>query len=145
MKKIYALMFTMVFTTFSYSQLIRTELGETVKDSITIYQITEIEEYKDEYIIHAIKDEYHFRIKSNKESNCNCTNYNQLQVGKYFQLDIRNYGGANARTLYSTKYKGMGFCTQLYNNQWLCEYIYHNKHQYSQVLNLKGLCLVKTN
>lgn len=95
-----------------------------------------------EYIIHAVKDEYYFRIKSLKETESVCKKNQQLKVDKYYQLDIRNFSNVNNRTLYSTKYVAMGFCEVLENGQELCEYNPKVLNTFSQVLNLKELYLI---
>jgi hypothetical protein len=116
--------------------------SKVIKDSISIYKITLIEKDYKEYIIHAVKDEYHFRIKSSIAENI-CTNGEEIKLGHYYQLDIRDYEAENIRTLYSTKYQGMGFCQPLESGHSLCEYDPKVLNTFSQVLNLKGLCLMK--
>lgn len=116
--------------------------GIIVEDTINIYIIDTIEIFEDEYVIHAIRDEFHFRIKSKKVLTSGTNECILLTVGNSYQLDIRDYRNSKTRNLYSTEYKGMGFCEPLGNGEGLCEYNPMAPNTFSQVLNLKGLCLI---
>lgn len=115
--------------------------GYIIEDTISVYIIDSIEVFDDEYIIHATRDEFHFRIKSKKVLSSKTNECSLLKVGNSYQLDIRDYRNPKTRILYSTKYKGMGFCEPLGNGEGLCEHNPMQPNTFSQVLNLKGLCI----
>ncbi len=117
--------------------------GYVVEDTISVYIIDSIEVFDEEYIIHALRDEFHFRIKSKKVLSSKTNECSLLVVGNSYQLDIRDFRNPKTRILYSTIYKGMGFCEPLGNGEGLCEYNPMQPNTFSQVFNLNGLCLSK--
>ncbi|WP_289658954.1 hypothetical protein [Flavobacterium panacagri] len=115
------------------------------KDTVSVYIIKLIEERKKFYIIHALKDDYHFRIKSMKNSNeVNSKNGLYIIKGRTYQLDIRDFNNITRRTFYSSKFKDTEECmSYLSDGEYLCGYNPKSEEQYSQVLNLKGLYLIE--
>ncbi len=149
MIRIYYLL--LIFTLLNTNILIAQEVpidsividnGKIQKDTVRVYTITLIEESTDEYVIHAEREDFYFRVKSKKQSCANLKRCNTITVGKKYQLDVRDYNNKDSRSLYSTKFEGMGFCEPIGNGEALCEYD-PRFLRYSQVLNLKGLCLIK--
>jgi hypothetical protein len=132
-----------ILTTNVNSQEIILDNGKIIEDTLSVYKVIQIEDNNNEYIIHVVRDEYHFRIKSSKSDNL--VNYNCIEIkeGEFYQLDIRDFRLSETRSYYSSKYQGMGFCQPIGNGEFLCEFDNKSENQYSQVLNLKGLCLIK--
>lgn len=131
-----------IISSVVYSQNVNN--GKIQKDSTSLYTIKCIEDRDGYYIIHALKDEYHFRIKSLKNNEINLNNTVQIVEGGIYQLDIRDYKNSEKRIFYSTNFGDMGECTPYSNREeFLCGYNPSSETQYSQILNLKDLCLIK--
>ncbi len=127
----------------SYAQKIQPDInfGEIQKDTVSIYNIVLIEDRVNEFIIHVVRDKFYFRIKSLKSNLTEDVSCELIKVNKEYQLDIRDFKNQNIRILYSTELGDMGEYTPYSNNaEFLYGYNPRSENQYSQVVNLKGLC-----
>lgn len=117
------------------------DIGTIEKDTTSIYYVELIEEQKDKYIIHATRAEFYFRIISDKKKTFDSRPCDSIIIGNKYQFDVRDFKNKNIRSLYSTKLGDMGECGFIGNAEFLCGYSKKSDTQYSQVINLQGLCL----